>query len=105
MSILSEKIRMLREELNLTQSQLAEKLNIATSSISQYESGDRIPSDDIKIKLAEFFDVSLDFLLGLSDIRNPYVFFTLSEYFKSLTEDEINEVIKFTMFIKKFRDK
>lgn len=104
MSILSEKIRMLREELNLTQSQLAEKLNIATSSISQYESGDRIPSDDIKIKLAEFFDVSLDFLLGLSDIRNPYVFFTLSEYFKSLTEDEINEVIKFTIFIKKFRD-
>lgn len=105
MSILSEKIRMLREELNLTQSQLAEKLNIATSSISQYESGDRIPSDDIKIKLAEIFDVSLDFLMGLSDIRNPYVFFTLSEYFKSLTEDEINEVIKFTMFIKKFRDK
>lgn len=105
MSILSERIKMLREEYPLTQSQLAEKLDIATSSISQYESGDRVPSDDIKIKLAKLFDVSLDFLMGLSDIRNPYVFFTLSEYFNSLTEDEINDVIKYTMFIKKFRDK
>ncbi len=105
MSILSERIKTLREEISLTQSQLAEKLDIATSSISQYESGDRIPSDDIKIKLAKFFDVSLDFLMGLSDIRNPYVFFTLSEYFNSLTEDEINDVIKYTMFIKKFRNK
>ncbi len=105
MSILSERIKMLREEIPLTQSQLAEKLKLATSSISQYESGDRVPSDDIKIKLAKFFDVSLDFLMGLSDIRNPYVFFTLSEYFNSLTEDEINDVIKYTMFIKKFRNK
>lgn len=104
MSILSERIKLLREELNLTQFQLAEKLGIATSSISQYESGDRIPSDDIKIKLAKFFDVSLDFLMGLSDIRNPYVFFTLSEYFNSLNEEEINEVIKYILFIKKFRD-
>lgn len=105
MSILSERLKMLREELSLTQSQLAQQLGIATSSISQYESGDRIPSDDIKIKLVKFFDVSLDFLLGLSDIRNPYVFFTLSEYFNSLSEDEINDVIKYAMFIKKFRNK
>lgn len=105
MSIISKKIKLLREEANLTQSQLAEKLGIATSSISQYESGDRIPSDNIKMKMAQFFDVSLDFLMGYSDIRNPYVFFTLSEYFNSLTEKEINEVIKFIMFIKQFRDK
>ncbi len=105
MSILSERIKILREEIPLTQFQLAEKLQITTSSISQYESGDRVPSDEVKIKLANFFDVSLDFLMGLSDIRNPYVFFTLSEYFKSLTEEEINEVIKYIMFIKKFRNK
>lgn len=104
MSIISKKIKLLREEASLTQAQLAEKLGIATSSISQYESGDRIPSDDVKIKMAKFFDVSLDFLMGYSDIRNPYVFFTLSEYFNSLTEKEINEVIKFIMFIKQFRD-
>lgn len=104
MSILSERLKMLREESNMTKSDLALELNLAISSISQYESGDRIPSDEVKINIAKLFDVSLDYLMGLSDIRNPYVFFTLSEYFNSLTEDEINDVIKYTMFIKKFRD-
>lgn len=103
MSILSERLKNLREEQGLTQSQLAEKLDIAVSSISQYESGDRVPSDDMKIKLAKFFDVSLDFLMGISEIRNPYVFFTLSEYFNSLNEDEIKEVLRYILFIKKFR--
>lgn len=104
MSILSERLKMLREESNMTKSDLALELNLAISSISQYESGDRIPSDEVKINIAKLFDVSLDYLMGLSDIRNPYVFFTLSEYFNTLTEDEINDVIKYTMFIKKFRD-
>lgn len=103
MSILSERIKLLREEQSLNQSQLAEKLDIAVSSISQYESGDRIPSDDIKVRLANFFDVSLDYLMGLSEIRNPYVFFTLNTILKDLTQDEINEVIKYVMFIKHFR--
>lgn len=103
MSILSERLKNLREEQGLTQSQLAENLDIAVSSISQYESGDRVPSDDMKIKLAKFFDVSLDFLMGISEIRNPYVFFTLSEYFNSLNEDEIKEVLRYILFIKKFR--
>lgn len=103
MSILSKRIKLLREEQSLNQSQLAEKLGIAVSSISQYESGDRIPSDDIKIKMADYFEVSLDFLMGLSEIRNPYVFFTLSNELKDLEEDEVNEVIKYIMFIKNFR--
>lgn len=103
MSILSERIKLLREEHSLNQSQLAEKLGIAVSSISQYETGDRMPSDDVKIKLANYFDVSLDFLMGLSEIRNPYVFFTLSEALKDLDQEEINEVIKYIIFIKKFR--
>ena len=105
MSIISERIKSLREEMGLTQLQLADKISVVGSSISQYESGDRFPSDDVKVKLAKFFDVSLDYLMGISDIRNPYVFFTLSQYFNTLTENEINEVIKYIMFIKKFRDK
>ena len=102
-SILIERIKMLREEANMSKSELANKLNIGISSVSQYETGDRIPSDEVKINIAKLFDTSLDFLMGLSNIRNPYVFFTLSETFKDLDQSEINEVIKFIMFIKKFR--
>lgn len=103
-TILSERIKMLREEAKMSKSELALQLNVGVSSISQYETGDRVPSDDVKSNIAQLFNVSLDYLMGLSNIRNPYIFFTLSEYFNSLTEKEINEVIKFIMFIKKYRD-
>ncbi len=103
LDILSERLKILREEANMSKSSLANKLNVGVSSISQYESGDRVPSDEIKIKIAQLFDVSLDYLMGLSNIRNPYVFFTLSEMLKDLDQEEINEVIKYIMFIKKFR--
>ena len=63
----SERIR-----LGLNHIELAKRLNLSSSaSISQYESGDRIPSDDIKLKMCEIFNCSLDYLMGKSDIRNP----------------------------------
>ena len=54
--------------------ELAKRLNLSSSaSISQYESGDRIPSDDIKLKMCELFNCSLDYLMGKSDIRKPEI--------------------------------
>lgn len=71
-NILGKRIELERTRLGLNQIELAKKLNLSSSaSISQYESGDRIPSDDIKLKLCELFDCSLDYLVGESDIRNP----------------------------------
>lgn len=71
-NILGKRIELERTRLGLNQIELAKRLNLASSaSISQYESGDRIPSDDIKIKMCELFNCSLDYLMGKSDIRNP----------------------------------
>ncbi len=71
-NILGKRIELERNRLGLKQIQLAKKLNLSSSaSISQYEKGDRVPSDDIKLKMAEIFNCSLDYLLGKSDIRNP----------------------------------
>ena len=71
-NILGKRIELERTRLGLNQIELAKKLNLSSSaSISQYESGDRIPSDDIKLRLCELFDCSLDYLIGKSDIRNP----------------------------------
>lgn len=71
-NILGKRIELERTRLGLNQIELAKKLNLSSSaSISQYEKGDRIPSDDIKLKMAELFDCSIDYLLGKSNIRKP----------------------------------
>lgn len=71
-NILGKRIELERTRLGLNQIELAKKLNLSSSaSISQYESGDRAPSDDIKLKMCELFNCSLDYLMGKSDIRNP----------------------------------
>lgn len=64
MSSLGQRLRNLRESKKLNQKELAEILHINNSTLSQYESDTRVPSDEIKIKIAEYFDVTLDYLIG-----------------------------------------
>lgn len=61
--ILSE----LREDRGLTQKQLAEEFHVSNSSISSLETGYRVPSVEMLVNLAAYFDVTTDYLLGLSD--------------------------------------
>lgn len=65
------RIKFLREELNMTQQELADKLDGAKSTIAMYEKGNRKPSMEVLIKLSEIFHCSIDYLLCKSDIRNP----------------------------------
>lgn len=62
----------LRENANLKQTELAEKVSLKSSAISKYEKGLTQPSMDTLMKFAELFNVSTDYLLGLSSIPNPY---------------------------------
>lgn len=72
-NILGKRIELERNNLGLSQIELAKRLNLSSSaSISQYESGERTPSDDIKLKMTEIFNCSLDYLMGKSDIRNQH---------------------------------
>lgn len=71
MSVLGKRIKNLREKNSLNQIELAKLLNISNTTLSQYETGQRIPSDDIKIKIADFFNVSVDYLLGRTNQPNP----------------------------------
>ena len=64
-----EKLRMLREERNLTQTDLAGYLNLTKANISRYELGTRQPNIETIYKIAEFFNVSIDWLFGRSIIR------------------------------------
>lgn len=69
---LGERIRLLRKENNINQKTFAKYLNISNSTLSQYESNVRVPNDEIKKDIAKHFNVSMDYLMGLSNIKNPY---------------------------------
>ena len=65
------RIKFLREELNMTQQELADKLEGAKSTIAMYEKGDRKPSLEVLVKLSEIFNCSIDYILCKTDMRNP----------------------------------
>jgi DNA-binding XRE family transcriptional regulator len=68
----NERIRELREDNSLTQQKIADILHVGQRTYSDYESGKtRIPIDNIMI-LAKFYDVSMDFITGVSNIKNKY---------------------------------
>lgn len=64
---MNERLKELRFEHNLTQKQIAEHLGISIRAYSHYEMGDREPSVEIIKQLCRLFDVSADYLLGLTD--------------------------------------
>lgn len=67
---MGNKLKSLRIEKKLTQKQVADRIGLAISAVSSYESGSRYPSYDVLVKLARMFHVSTDYLLGITDRRN-----------------------------------
>ena len=70
--MIGERLFDLRKDAGLTQDELAAILKINKHSISSYERDKSEPPDAIKIEIAKYFGVSVDYLLGLTDNPNPY---------------------------------
>ncbi|MFA5576323.1 MAG: helix-turn-helix domain-containing protein [Tissierellaceae bacterium] len=75
-------LKELRENKNITQKELAKYLNITDRNIRYYETGDRIPSTDILEKIADYFDVSVDYLLGRTSVKKS-VEKAIKEYYET----------------------
>lgn len=71
MNKISERLRVLRVDNGKTKEELAIYLGITVAAYSRYETGTRLPDIDSLIKLAIFFNVTLDYLLGRDDIEMP----------------------------------
>lgn len=70
---LGERLKALRTAKKMSQKELAERIGIAKSVISFYESGDRFPSYDVLIKIARIFNVTTDYLLDVERERTVNV--------------------------------
>ncbi len=62
----------LREDADMRQKELAAILNVKPSAVSKYENGITMPPIPTVIQIADIFHVSVDYLLGLSSVKNPY---------------------------------
>ena len=74
----------MRKEKNLYQGDLAKILNVAQTTVSGWENGSRTPDNDMLMTLANYFDVSTDYLLGRSENRNP----SNGLYTKTITDED-----------------
>ena len=94
MQYFGEKLRELRLERNLTQQELAEKVDLVKATISAYEQGTKYPSIEALIKLCTFFDVSSDYFLGLSD--------SMKLMHSDLTDEQMSIVRKLIRELEKY---
>lgn len=72
MSNFMTRFKELRKSAELTQDELAAKLNVAKSTISMYETGKRQPDFEKLEEIADFFNVDMDYLLGRSNTKSLY---------------------------------
>lgn len=82
------RLKLLRENANLSQSNLAKHLGTSQGAVGNWESGIRQPNLDMLAKLSDFFGVSVDFLLGRDDEQTK-------KEIAALSDDDLNfEIIK-----------
>jgi len=104
------RIKFLREEIGMTQQELADKISGAKSSIAMYENEDRKPSLEVLVKLSEIFDCSIDYILGKSDIRKPEnisidndklkIGLSTKDY-ENITEEQKKQIEEFAKYVLK----
>lgn len=66
------RIRDLREDSDLFQRNMAEYLNVTQQTYSRYETGELMPSLFVMERLSDFYNTSVDYLMGLTDVKAPY---------------------------------
>ena len=69
MNVCGERIRALRESMNYSQMKFAQIFELGQSSVVRYEKGEASPPLDLLVRIADYFDVSLDYIFGRTD--NP----------------------------------
>lgn len=107
-----KKIKMLRNEKQITQKELGEIIGVSERVVGYYETDNRFPKDNsVIVKIAEYFNVSLDYLLGKSDIRNPYkeapekeednidLWLSKTDGYKELPEEDREKIMEYVKFM------
>lgn len=91
---IGNRIRSLRSEYGMTQTALGEQLNVGKTTISNYENGNSFPDNEVLLKLSKIFNVSTDYLLGVSNIRDRSILTPKDEKNIAKTLDMLKDQIE-----------
>lgn len=94
----ANKVKYLRQSKELSQVQLAEKLGVAKQSVSNWENDNIMPSIEMLVKIADYFNVSTDYLLG-RDVKH-----TLDGLMIDVTGLTPRQIDHITLIINDFRE-
>ena len=103
LATIGERIRLLRKEYSLTQTELGKILNTGKTTISNYETNYSTPDTDNIKKLADYFRVSIDYLIGRTDSRTEIIIPEGNLHKENIlykSYDEIFDKIKHALFQK-----
>lgn len=103
-----QRLRELRKAKGLSMKELGKMFGLAESTISLYESGKRQPDTEIIKRFANFFGVSVDYLLGVSQEEEPEYTEDEKELFElmaQLTDEEAQEMLNFLQYLVAKRQK
>ena len=95
--MIANKIKMLRERHNLTQSDLAKKLGLTRSDVNAWEMGISVPSTQYIVELAALFGVSTDYLLVIEKEKSINI--------NGLSEKEVGMIIELVEYFKQNKQK
>lgn len=103
-----DNLKALRESKKITQTQLGEHIGAKKSAISLWESGKRQPDQETLVRLANFFEVTIDYLLGRDDsvpIENTPADDSLTEQImakaRMMNEEELRQLLRIMDAVKK----
>ena len=100
------RLKKIRESKGLSQKQLAIFLDVSQGAIGNWESGTRMPNLDILGKIADYFDVTTDYLLGKEDceLQPDSIDSVIYEELQKMTDSEKEEILAFINFTKSKRE-
>lgn len=97
----SERLKELRKSKKMTQEELGKIINVSKVSISGYETGSRSPDRETLVALADFFNVTADFLLGREEVEKDSKSLTIAAHIDDdVTDDEMEDILNYIEFIK-----
>lgn len=98
--LIGQRLKLLREEKGLKQLDIAKMLGVSRTTYTQYETGKSEPDLTTVAKLADFFGVSVDYLLNKTDIKDPIETIAAHHDGEDWTPEELEEIERFKEFVR-----